>query len=75
MPAYYVTAGTQNMMNSACKCCLVMPMQWYQNVASHYIRKGTISESSIFIYLATFFVNCHIFMYHHYFVYKRTKVA
>lgn len=30
----YVAAGTQNMMNSTCKHCLVfLPMQWYLEVA------------------------------------------
>ena len=32
----YVTVGTQNMTNLACKHCLMMPMQWYQDVSSHY---------------------------------------
>jgi hypothetical protein len=40
----YVTAGTQNKMNLACKRCLVIPMQWYQDVASNYPDGIAIKE-------------------------------
>jgi hypothetical protein len=39
-----VAAGTPNMIYSACKCCIILPIPWYQEVAHQFPDRINVKE-------------------------------